>query len=173
MFENEFFIFDKWEVTFYLFPHISLHSSFCQRCRSFSSLPFVCLVCTHGLEFAWRTAHFPVKLVFYKSQTLRRNWRTPFFERISLYKWGPWACVKDIRRGCWCNATLQWADGIQQDTGSKRRAIRKKKGNRSERKEVVVVMTGLSSIEELSTGQWKEKEGNSSLWNIQETTQNQ
>ena len=79
-----------------LFPHISLHSSFCQRCRSFSSLPFVCFVRTHGLEFAWRTAHFPVKLVFYKSQTLRRNWRTPFFERISLYKWGPRPLVSPV-----------------------------------------------------------------------------
>ena len=94
-----------------LFPHISLHSSFCQRCRSFSSLPLLCLVRTHGLEFAWRTAHFPVKLVFYKSQTLRRNWRTPLFERISLYKWGPRALLTvTIRLGKRANVPAFWTE---------------------------------------------------------------
>lgn len=44
---------------------------------------------------------------------------------------GPHKRDLSLCQGCWCNVTLQWADSVQQDTGSKRRAMRKK-GSRSE-----------------------------------------
>lgn len=65
--------------------------------------------------------------------------------RVSFVHTAPTrARVGNKRQGCWCNVTLQWADAIQQDTGSKRQAMRreKKEIDRRRKEGAAVVIEG-------------------------------
>ncbi len=58
-----------------------------------TSSPCLQNVHTQGSEFTYRSAHSPIKLVFYRSQPLRMKWLTPLSGPVlcvrHLYKWDP------------------------------------------------------------------------------------
>ena len=80
---TELFICNVWGIFRYIFLEgLSRVSSICHSNHSF---PFQSVVRTHGSQCEWRTTHSHVKFAFYKSQSLRRNWRTHSLVRAQCW----------------------------------------------------------------------------------------